>query len=118
MPVDTTNDLVPDADPRSTFEYDPAYLNSLREMRIMLSAWGTCLCWTIGYCWLAAGSVSQTDGEAALMWGFPSWVTIGVIIPWILCGFFSVCFALFGIAEDDEDSTASIRSLAENRDAE
>ena len=80
-----------------------AYKNSLRELVILIAIWGIALAWTIGYCYFNAYWKTGTENQIGTTFGFPTWVFWGVMLPWVLCGIVSVLFALFGIAEDDDD---------------
>ena len=92
----------------SDFEYDPAYLNALRELKIMACFGALSLLWTIGYCSLYAyQTVDQQGAQIPMTWGIPSWVVWGIALPWATSGLFTICFALFYIKEDDADLLAA-----------
>lgn len=89
------------------FEYDPAYLNALRELYVMLAFWGVSLLWTIGYCGLFAYRSADSTEPISIIWGVPGWAVWGIAFPWCVCGLFTICFSVFYIRDDDADLLAA-----------
>jgi len=87
--------------------------NALREAWIVAGVWLLALLWTVGYCWLRGyrhaqdcwlvglGLARAPNEEIRTLLGFPDWVLVGIMIPWLLCGVFTAWFSLYGIADDD-----------------
>ena len=73
-----------------------AFLHARREALHILSAWGICMVWTVGYCALFA----YESGEVSLLWGMPRWVVVGIVVPWVIATLYSLWFALFYMKED------------------
>jgi len=90
-----------DLDP--PFEYDPSYLNALRELYVMAGLWAVSLLWTAGYCGLFAYRSPDETEAIAVVCGIPSWVMWGIAVPWTLSGLLTIWFALFYIKDDDAD---------------
>ena len=88
-----------DEDP---IEYDPAYLNSLRELKVLAVFGLLALIYTIGYASFFGYSRPVLD-KPRLMLGMPLWVFWGVVVPWIGTAVLTVGFALFVIRDDDDD---------------
>ena len=87
----------------SHFEYDPAYLNSLRELYGMIAILAVSLIWTIGYCSIYA---YQTTEPTSIILGVPGWVIGGIAVPWAICGLVTMLYALYYIKDDDADILA------------
>jgi hypothetical protein len=92
--------------------------NSRREAGLVLLVWALALAWTVGYCYLRGyqhnpadpfdawllqtGLAVQPDPEeAATVAGLPSWVFVGVIVPWLACVGITMYFGMRVIADDD-----------------
>ena len=85
-------------------DWDPRFLRARREAAIVLIAFFVWLCWTVGVSWRLG--YQTKPGELDLLFGFPSWVVWGVLLPWISATLFSVVFALRYIRDDDLGETA------------
>lgn len=90
------------------------YRHARREAAIVLIVWALALIWSVGYSYLHGyqhdsdslvvqwGLVTQrTAADLTHVAGFPDWVVIGILFPWIVCTVFTFGFALYGIADDD-----------------
>ncbi len=95
----------------TTFEYDPAYINSLRELYVMGRLWVASLVWSMGYCAIFAYRSPDANEPVTIIWGVPSWVMWGIALPWIVSSVATIWFALFYIREDDADLLAAEASL-------
>ena len=95
----------------STFEYDPAYINALRELYVMGRLWVASLVWSMGYCAIFAYRSPDANEPVTIIWGVPSWVMWGIALPWIASSVATIWFALFYIREDDADLLAAEASL-------
>ncbi len=82
--------------------FTKTYLHARKEAWLILLAWLICLVWTVGYSAYAGYGVDGTS--IALVWGLPSWIVWGVLVPWISATVFSVVFALFYMADDALES--------------
>lgn len=101
------NETTSGAELETPFEYDPAYLNSLRELYVMVGIWAVSLLWTLGYCALFAYQSPDATEAVSIVWGVPSWVLWGIAVPWGMGGLVTMWFALFFIKEDDTDLLAA-----------
>lgn len=77
---------------------DPLVRSARREALIVLAILAAAMAWTLGYCSQHAYSGDPEDIE--LIFGFPSWLVWGVLVPWITCSVVSIAFA-FGVMADD-----------------
>lgn len=93
---------------------DPAFLRARREMLVVLTLFGVALAWTIGFCyWLG---YDTTDPESApsvsLVLGFPVWVLVGIVLPWLVIDVVAIWFCFYFLSDD------SLTEEAGNRTAE
>ena len=84
-----------------------------REALVVMIVWLLALAWTVGYCYLrgyqhppdgwavraglAAPRQAEDLGQVA---GFPDWVFVGILLPWLVCTLFTIAFSLFGMRDD------------------
>ena len=92
---------------------DPLLKHSRREAVIILVVWAAATAWCCGYSYLhgydrPGRTLGASDVNPIL--GIPSWVLWGYLVPWAICGAFTVWFAGFYMADDDlgEDHTADL----------
>ncbi|MDE2835599.1 MAG: hypothetical protein OXM02_13940 [Bacteroidota bacterium] len=74
-----------------------SFVRARKESLHIVTAWLVCGAWTLGYCALFAYS----EEPPALIWGLPSWVLFGIVLPWALATVFSIWYALVAIQDDD-----------------
>jgi len=85
-----------------------------REAVVVGIVWFLALVWTVGYCYLfgyqhpddatvtqAGIAQARTSDNLRLILGFPDWVIIGIIAPWLACTAITILFCLFIMADDD-----------------
>jgi hypothetical protein len=89
------------------------YRNTRREAVLIAFVWLAALIWVVGYCYLrgyahpadswlvTSGLANGPNGTFDRLWGFPSWVLFGIVIPWVLASLVTLCFAQFIMADDD-----------------
>lgn len=98
---------------------DPEAARSLlrharREAVLTLIVWAAALCWTIGYCflfgyqhapdsWLVRNGVVplRTGDNLTQFAGLPDWVCFGILLPWLLCSAWTICFGSAVMHDDD-----------------
>jgi uncharacterized membrane protein YhdT len=78
---------------------DPVLRSSRREAIIVAINFVAAIGFTIGYCRLH-GYYSGKEG-IQFVYGFPSWVFWGVIVPWLVCVVFSFIFAALIMRDED-----------------
>ncbi len=84
-----------------------------REAVIVLAVWALALVWAVGCCYLRGyrhdeNSVvvrwkltePRTADDLKLIAGFPDWVFVGIVVPWLLCTAFTLGFCFF-MTDDD-----------------
>lgn len=82
---------MPAASDRSTTpQPDGGFLRARREAALILASWAACLLWTIVYSHL----FGYKTGPVSLVFGIPSWVFFGILVPWVAATVFSVWFSL------------------------
>ncbi len=88
--------------PAHQSEYDPTYLNSLREAKMIIflfavfCAWAVLACYLFGY-----GDPPAAGTEIAKVLGMPSWIFWGICLPWIAVDVVAVWFCFFYMQVDD-----------------
>ncbi len=81
------------------FPDDPVYVHARREALVVFLAWLVAGIVTISVSvWLG---YDVDPEEVTLILGIPSWVVLGVIVPWMLAVAFGAWFSLRYIVEDD-----------------
>lgn len=102
---------------------DPVLRNARREGWIIAAAWLACTVYCCVYSYLdgynrPGHTLSEADLRPVL--GMPHWFAFGVILPWFVCGIFTLIFAGFFITDDDlgadhaSELDADIREEAEH----
>lgn len=86
-------------------ELDPLCVSALLEFKGILIAWAVNFIWTIGFCLAAGYDVDET--QISLVFGMPSWVFWGVMLPWFVVSVYSIWFALTQIADHSLEPTES-----------
>jgi hypothetical protein len=100
---------------------DPVLRHARREAVIIALAWAAAAAYCCGYSYLfgyirPGRPLGPNDVRPVL--GMPSWFFWGVMVPWGVCGVFTVWFAGWFMAEDDlgrdhsEELDADIREGA------
>lgn len=83
---------------------DPVLHNARREGLIIFSAWLAATIYCCAYYYLF-GSIrpGRPLGKADVhpILGMPSWFLWGVMLPWAICGAFTIWFVGFVMVEDD-----------------
>jgi hypothetical protein len=63
---------------------DPVVRTGRREAAIALSIFALALTYTVGYCsWYG---YNRSFDELRFILGFPDWVFVGILVPWVVCG--------------------------------
>ena len=84
--------------------FDPVYLNSRREAVVIFGVWVACLLWAVPYCYFfgypSDGAAINPDAITTI-WGIPSWVFWGILVPWLAADAFTIWFCFFYMVDDD-----------------
>lgn len=75
------------------------YYHARRETALILAVWLVAMVYIVTYCYLFGGA--PQEGQLNLVWGMPSWVFWGVVVPWLACDVTTVWFCLWYMADDD-----------------
>ena len=90
------------SDPSPPSDYDPTYLHSLRELKVILVLFAIFCGWSILVCWLSGYENPHDSGvEIAMVLGMPAWVFWGIFLPWIAVDVVAVWFCFFFMKVDD-----------------
>ncbi len=77
---------------------DPVVRSARREAVLIFLIWCATLAYCVTYCaWYGYGESAEA---LTFVWGFPSWVFWGVIVPWGVCTILSAAFTWFVITDD------------------
>lgn len=74
--------------------------HSRREAWITLSVWVVVTTYVVSYCYL--NGYNRDPATIRFYFGFPDWLFWGLIVPWLGCLAFSICFAIWGIWDDEQ----------------
>ncbi len=83
---------------------DPVLRNSRRETKVILVVWAASMVYCCVYCYLFG--YIRDDRPLGLddlnpILGIPSWFFWGVLVPWGVCGVFTIWFGAFYMTDDD-----------------
>jgi hypothetical protein len=94
---------------------DPLLRSARREMLTSALIWLASLIWSVGYC--AKYGYHLKPDELTFVFGFPSWIFWGAILPWGVCTVISGVYA-FGYMQDaDLGDTEEAPQSSEGDDA-
>lgn len=86
-------------EPTSQDELGASFRQARKEFWFMIGTWVVFAAWTTGFNWLFA---SGRDGESVhIVFGIPSWVVFGVVVPWILALSLTIWFAMRFMKDTD-----------------
>jgi hypothetical protein len=95
----------PSHDPRLRSGVDPVLRSAWPEALVVFALWGTAMVWSVGYCALFAYPAKEKLAAAAreltFVFGFPSWVFWGIVLPWVLCAAISFYISRFVMTNED-----------------
>jgi hypothetical protein len=86
----SSSDAAPEKD---GWVWDPAYLDCLRELWVIVAVFVMLLAWTIGLSYFI-GYGEAAGKPVALIAGIPRWFVWGVAAPWVVGTVVSIYFAL------------------------
>lgn len=77
----------------------PVVRSAQREAVLVLTLWAIACAFTLGYCYTNGfgGRVSELKFIA----GFPAWVFVGIVAPWLFWSALSFVIANWVMADDD-----------------
>lgn len=83
-------------------KYDPVFLNSRREAKVIFCFWLAGLLWCVPCCYLL-GFREQDPESLSLIMGMPSWLVWGIGIPWLVADLATMWFCFFFMKDDELD---------------
>lgn len=75
------------------------YRHACREALLILAIWLAAMVYILTYCYLFGHP--PDNGQVVLIWGMPSWVFWGVVVPWGVSNLITV-WVCFGFMADDD----------------
>lgn len=82
-------------------EYDPVFLHSRREAKVIFCLWLVGMLWAVPFC-LSTGYIDNFDPDNfSMIWGIPTWLFFGIFVPWIVADLFTTWFCFFYMEDDD-----------------
>lgn len=101
----STHDVSSGGTAPSRVRPDPVLHSGWREALVVFGVWAAALAWSVGYCALFAYPGRDHLDEAArkltYVFGFPSWVFWGIILPWLCCVAASFVLSRFVMTDSD-----------------
>jgi hypothetical protein len=76
----------------------PGSAASYREAVFVALLWVVSALYTVGY---AVAFAYRKDAAPSLLFGIPTWVVWGVLLPWAVCTLASFWFALYGMQDEE-----------------
>ena len=96
-PLETTSDEIPET---VEMDYDPVFIHARREAIIIFCTWAAGLLWAVPYCYLNGYNIDDPS-QITTVFGIPSWLFWGIVVPWIVANLFTTWFC-FGFMKDAE----------------
>ncbi len=105
---------MPEPKPAARPEYDTTYLNSLRELYVIIGLFAVFCFWSIFVCYnYGYLSPGEQLGEVSTVLGMPSWAFWGIGLPWLVVDAVAVWFCFFYMTADDLGEAHEGEDLAE-----
>jgi hypothetical protein len=96
-------------------QYDPVYLHARREAGVVIGLFALALFWSVGSYYFTGyvqplpdqQQVAMADDprfvapEVSTLWGIPTWVVTGIVVPWIVIDCVAFWFCYYYMADDD-----------------
>ena len=89
------------SDEAEPIEYDPIFLNSRKEALVILCVWFVGLLWCVPYCYITGYTDHIDPQDVKMVWGVPTWVYWGIVVPWIVADVFTTWFCFCYMKDDD-----------------
>ena len=80
--------------------YAPSFLQARRELFVILAGFTIFLTWVLLTCWILG--YETENGEIDVTLGLPSWVFLGVALPWLGASVFTFWFCLRRLRGEDD----------------
>lgn len=93
------------------YEPDPVFVNSLRETVVIILLFLVFMFWTVCVSfWMGHESTYLTADakDLSLVWGMPSWVFYGVMLPWLVVNLIGIWFCFVFMKNDDLEADDSL----------
>ncbi len=73
-----------------------------RDAWFVFLCWLAALGWTLTYCAVYGyPPEDRLEHPVPTVLGFPQWVFIGILLPWIVCSLLTIAYGLFGMQDND-----------------
>ena len=80
-------------EPKQRVDTGASYLQSKRELFVMIAAWVITALWVLGYNSQAAYA-AETETPVRMLFGLPRWTVIGWLLPLLVANAFTIWFCL------------------------
>jgi len=77
---------------------DPVLRSSRREAVVTMSIWFIAMVYSVGFC--VRHGYNRPLEEITYVWGFPTWIFWGVVVPWVVCAGVTIWFATCFMTSD------------------
>ncbi len=81
------------ADANQRADTGASFRQCLLELKWMVVTWAVFFAWVIGYSSVAGYSAAE-QAEVQMVWGIPSWVFYGWLIPLLVANVFTIWFCM------------------------
>lgn len=83
------------------YEFDPVFLNSRREAKIIFGVWFLCLIWAVPVSYLLGYHQTVTPDNVETIVGIPTWAFWGLFLPWLAADVITTAFCFWYLKEDE-----------------
>ncbi|MCA9133661.1 MAG: hypothetical protein KDA45_10920 [Planctomycetales bacterium] len=99
MPPNDQSNLAPqDRD----YELDPIFLSSRREAVVVLAIFALFTVYVLGVSFMLGAQPANPAGQGTpTMWGMPSWVVWGIVVPWVAANVVTAWFCFWYMKVED-----------------
>lgn len=83
------------------YEFDPVFLNSRREAKVIFGVWFLCMIWTVPVSYMLGYNQDVTPDNVETVLGIPKWTFWGLFLPWLVADVITTAFCFRFLKEDD-----------------
>lgn len=94
-------------------EYDPLYLHALRETLVIVVLFAIFCAWAIFIYFTFGLRQAEPTSQVSTTLGMPTWVFLGIFVPWIAVDAVAVWFCFTYMKDDDLGEAHEGEDLAE-----
>lgn len=83
-------------------DWDPVFLNSRREAKVIFFFWLCGLLWCVPSSYIL-GYGEKNAETMSVIWGVPTWLFWGIAVPWLVSDLLTTWFCFFFMKDDELD---------------